>query len=146
MSRTVHYYRVQPREDNELVASTGKLAGGPPRNIFQSAFPKVKAFIGKLGEQTGIEFITMVQPDKGCPPARHTGRRDTRVWKCSKAVSWLRLQLLLSRGTTDAPRSRRCNSEPAGSRLDRTRSRRYAAASDSDHPREARSLYGARTV
>ena len=70
MSRTVHYYRVQPRDDNELVASTGKLAGGPPRNIFQSSFPKVKTFIGKLGEQTGIEFVTMVQPDKGCPPGQ----------------------------------------------------------------------------
>jgi hypothetical protein len=70
MARTVHYYRVQPKEGNELVASTGKLAGGPPRNIFQSSFPKVKAFIGKLGEQTGIEFITMVQPDKGCPPGQ----------------------------------------------------------------------------
>lgn len=80
MARTVHYYRVQPKEDNELVVSTGKLAGRPPRNIFQSSFPKVKAFIGKLGDQTGIEFITMVQPDEGCPPpARRTGRRDTRV-------------------------------------------------------------------
>ena len=70
MARTVHYYRVQPKEDNELVASTGKLAGHPPRNIFQSSFPKVKAFIGKLGDQTGIEFITMVQPDEGCPPGQ----------------------------------------------------------------------------
>jgi len=70
MSRTVHYYRLQPKEDNELVASTGKLAGGPPRNIFQSSFPKVKAFIGTPGKQTGIEFITMVKPDEGCPPGQ----------------------------------------------------------------------------
>jgi hypothetical protein len=70
MKRTVHYYRVQPKEDNELVAATGKLAGHPPRNIFQSSFPKVKAFIGRLGDQTGIEFITMVQPDEGCPPGQ----------------------------------------------------------------------------
>jgi hypothetical protein len=70
MSQTVHYYRLQSKEDNELVAETGKLAGGAPRNIFQSSFPKVKAFIGELGEQTGIEFITMVQPDKGCPPGQ----------------------------------------------------------------------------
>ena len=70
MSRTVHYYRVQSRADNELVASTGKLAGRPPRNILQSPFPKVKAFIGTLGDRTGIEFITMVQPDEGCPPGQ----------------------------------------------------------------------------
>ena len=29
----VHYYRVQSRADNELVESTGKLAGRPPRTI-----------------------------------------------------------------------------------------------------------------
>jgi hypothetical protein len=70
MSRAVHYYRVQSKADNELVASTGKLAGRPPRNILQSPFPKVKAFIGTLGDRTGIEFITMVQPDEGCPPGQ----------------------------------------------------------------------------
>src|SRR3954454_2674975 len=126
MSRTIHYYRVQSKEDNELVASTGKLAGRPPRNIFQSSFPKVKAFIGKLGDQTGIEFITMVQPDEGCPPGQAYGRRDAQVSKPSKGTSWLRLQLTLSRGTIDAPRCRRCNSKPAGSRVHRTCSGRYA--------------------
>jgi hypothetical protein len=70
MAGTVHYYRVQSKVDNELVASTGKLAGRPPRNISQSMFPKVKAFIGKLGDQTGIEFITLVKPDEGCPPGQ----------------------------------------------------------------------------
>ena len=60
----------QSKADNELVASTGKLAGRPPRNISQSPFPKVKAFIGTLGDQTGIEFVTMVRPDEGCPPGQ----------------------------------------------------------------------------
>ena len=66
----VHYYRVQSKADNELVAMTGKLAGRPPRNISQSMFPKVKAFIGELGDQTGIEFLTDVEPDEGCPPGQ----------------------------------------------------------------------------
>jgi hypothetical protein len=70
MARTIQYYRVQSSADNDLVVSTGKLAGRPPRNISQSSFPKVKAFIGTLGDQTGIEFITMVQPDEGCPPGQ----------------------------------------------------------------------------
>lgn len=68
MARTVHYYRLQSKADNELVVSTGKLAGRAPRNILQSPFPKVKAFIGTLGNQTGIEFITMVKPDEGLSP------------------------------------------------------------------------------
>lgn len=90
MARTVHYYRVQPKEDNELVASTGKLAGRPPRNIFQSSFPKVKAFIGKLGNQTGIEFITMVQPDEGCPPGQaywSEGRLGVEVFEGDELVA-----------------------------------------------------------
>jgi hypothetical protein len=90
MSRTVHYYRVQPKEDNDLVASTGKLAGHPPRNIFQSSFPKVKAFIGKLGNQTGIEFITMVQPDEGCPPGQaywSEGRPSVEVLEGDELVA-----------------------------------------------------------
>lgn len=70
MADPVHYYRLQSRADNELVASTGKLAGRAPRNINQSMFPKVKAFIGELGDRTGIEFTTTVEPDPGCPPGR----------------------------------------------------------------------------
>jgi len=70
MSRRVHYYRLQKAEDNELVVSSGKLAGHPPRNISQSMFPKVKAFIGSLGNRTGIEFVTDIEPDQGCPPGQ----------------------------------------------------------------------------
>jgi hypothetical protein len=68
VAEPVHYYRVQCAADNELVASSGKLAGRPPRNISQSMFPKVKAFIGSLGTRTGIEFTTPIEPDAGCPP------------------------------------------------------------------------------
>jgi len=68
VARPVHYYRIQSAADNELVASSGKVAGRPPRNISQSMFPKVKAFIGSLGNLTGIEFTTPVEPDPGCPP------------------------------------------------------------------------------
>jgi hypothetical protein len=70
MSRLVRYFRLQTKADNELVASTGKLAGRPPRNISQSMFPKVKAFIGRLGDRTGIEFTTFIEPDDGCPPGQ----------------------------------------------------------------------------
>ncbi len=65
----VHYYRYQSATDNEKVASSGKLAGYAPRNIAQSIFPKVKAYIGHLeDDRTGIEFTTPVEPDAGCPP------------------------------------------------------------------------------
>lgn len=65
----VHYYRYQSAEDNEKVAASGKLAGYAPRNISQSMFPKVKAYIGHLeSDRTGIEFTTTVEPDIGCPP------------------------------------------------------------------------------
>lgn len=64
----VHYYRYQSAAENELVASSGKLAGRPPRNISQSMFPKVKAWIGHLDDRPGIEFITDVRPDDGSPP------------------------------------------------------------------------------
>jgi hypothetical protein len=70
MSGTIHYYRLQTKADNQLVELTGKLAGRPPRNILQSMFPKVKAFVGNLEDRTGIEFTTTVQPDEGCPPGQ----------------------------------------------------------------------------
>ncbi|HEY0144383.1 MAG TPA: hypothetical protein VGF48_26100 [Thermoanaerobaculia bacterium] len=63
------YHRYQSAADNELVASTGKLAGRAPRNIAVSMFPKVKAFLGRLADdRSGIEFTTEVPPDDGCPP------------------------------------------------------------------------------
>ena len=69
MPEKVHYFRYQSAADNELVESSGKLAGRAPRNIAQSMFPKVKAFIGSIeDERTGIEFTTDVEPDPGCPP------------------------------------------------------------------------------
>jgi hypothetical protein len=68
MPEKVHYYRYQDAADNELVATTGKVAGRAPRNISQSMFPKVKAYIGHLDDRPGIEFTTDVEPDRGSPP------------------------------------------------------------------------------
>jgi hypothetical protein len=90
MSGTVHYYRVQTKADNELVASTGKLGGHPPRNISQSMFPKVKAFIGSLEDRTGIEFITTIEPDEGCPPGQaywSEGRPGVEVLERNELVA-----------------------------------------------------------
>lgn len=88
--KTVHYYRVQSKDDNELVALTGKLAGRPPRNSSQSMFPKVKAFIGSLGGRTGIEFTTNVEPDDGCPPGQaywSEGRPGMEVLEWNELVA-----------------------------------------------------------
>jgi hypothetical protein len=89
-SGSVHYYRVQSKADNELVALTGKLAGRPPRNISQSMFPKVKAYIGSLGGRTGIEFTTIVEPDDGCPPGQaywSEGRTGVEVLEWNELVA-----------------------------------------------------------
>ncbi len=90
MRRMVHYYRIQSAADNELVASTGKLGGHPPRNISQSMFPKVKAFIGRLGDRTGIEFTTFIEPDEGCPPGQaywSEGRSGVEVLEENELVA-----------------------------------------------------------
>jgi hypothetical protein len=68
VAEVVTYYRLQSAADNELVARSGMLWGHSPRNIAQSPFPKVKAFVGRLGDRRGIEFTTTVPPDSGCPP------------------------------------------------------------------------------
>lgn len=61
----VYYYRLQGRELNELMEQTGKVGGRPAR---RSHIPKVKAFVGRLGDRVGIEFTTIVKPDTGTPP------------------------------------------------------------------------------
>lgn len=45
--------------------------GRPPRNLYQSHIPKVKAFVGRLPVgKNGIQFTTNVAPDPGTPPGR----------------------------------------------------------------------------
>ncbi|HUR83180.1 MAG TPA: hypothetical protein VM733_20655 [Thermoanaerobaculia bacterium] len=66
------FHRLQSAEENELVASTGKVGGRPARNIAAGLFPKVKAYDGPLPAGfTGVEFFTGVAPDAwhvpGCP-------------------------------------------------------------------------------
>jgi len=68
------YYRVgdSPRVIREIVKS-GELHGRASRNIFQSDFPKVKAYAGHLPQRVrGFEFETEVAPDAGCVPDKPT--------------------------------------------------------------------------
>jgi hypothetical protein len=63
------FHRLQSAGDNELVSSTGMLGGHPARNIAAGLFPKVKAYEGPLpAGRKGIEFYTVVRPDRGCVP------------------------------------------------------------------------------
>lgn len=74
------YHRVrsatQSREDAILQERSGQLWGQPAR---WSDIPKVKAYVGPLpDDRDGIEFVTDVLPDPGCPPgqAYWSGPRD----------------------------------------------------------------------
>ena len=58
----------QTSEDAAEQARLGELWGGIP---FGGAQPKVQAYRGPLPEaNTGVEFTTDVEPDRGTPPAR----------------------------------------------------------------------------
>ncbi len=47
----------------DAVIESSEVWGAPPRNFFNSDFPKVKAFIGPLPAGTrGYEFTTDVEP------------------------------------------------------------------------------------
>jgi hypothetical protein len=61
------YYRVgDPPDVVRKIIKSGELRGTPPRNIFQSDFPKVKAYSGHLPEgERGFEFETDVPPATG---------------------------------------------------------------------------------
>jgi len=67
----VTYHRIesptQTSDDARRQQETGEIHGRPARG---SDIPKVKAYIGKLGERRGIEFTTDVPPDPGCPPGQ----------------------------------------------------------------------------
>jgi hypothetical protein len=67
------YYRLespsQTSETAERQQNTLEIWGSPPRNMYQSDIPKVKAYEGKLPEgKRGIEFTTDIMPDSGCRP------------------------------------------------------------------------------
>ena len=52
------------------IRASGQLRGGPPRNIYQSDIPAVKAYPGPLpAGAVGFEFTTEVDPDPGSPPS-----------------------------------------------------------------------------
>jgi len=57
------YHRHSSREEAEEVARSGELWGAPPRNIFRSDIPCVKAFAGGLDRgDDGYEFTTGIEP------------------------------------------------------------------------------------
>jgi hypothetical protein len=72
------YYRKESSSQTPDVArmqkESGEIWGGPTRNFMPSHIPKVKAYWGELEQQSpgkkckGIEFVTAVEPDRGCRP------------------------------------------------------------------------------
>lgn len=65
------YHRLAGLEEAEEVKRSGELWGAPPRNIFRSDIPCVKAFAGGLKENDdGYEFITEVEPSYSSPYER----------------------------------------------------------------------------
>jgi hypothetical protein len=75
------YHRVGDRADAIAeIKRTGKLKGCAPRNIFQSPYPTVQAYVGPLPPgECGFEFTTEVSPDAGCPPLRANWRACTEA-------------------------------------------------------------------
>jgi RHS repeat-associated protein len=66
--RPVYHRKVSAVETAQVLQS-GEVWGRPPRNFIQSDIPKVQAFNGPLPPgQSGYEFVTDVEPDKGTPP------------------------------------------------------------------------------
>jgi hypothetical protein len=62
-----------PPEVIRKILESGELWGKPPRNIFQSDIPTVKAYAGRLPSgAVGIEFETEVPPDYGHVPTKPT--------------------------------------------------------------------------
>jgi hypothetical protein len=65
----------QSAEDAKKQIASQEIWGGPARNLHNSHIPKVKAFMNclplasnKKEKQRGIEFVTGVEPDRGCHP------------------------------------------------------------------------------
>ena len=57
------YHRFSDAEEADEVERTGELWGAPPRNIYASSIPCVKAYAGRLpAGGKGYEFTTPVQP------------------------------------------------------------------------------------
>lgn len=68
------FHRVNdPPEVVRKILESGEIWGTTPRNVFQSAIPKVKAYAGPLPVGiSGIEFETQVPPDEGGVPDKPT--------------------------------------------------------------------------
>jgi RHS repeat-associated protein len=67
------YHRYADAGEAREVRRSGELWGGPPRNIYASDIPQVKAYTGPLPEGAkGIEFTTPVAPDPQTAPGRAT--------------------------------------------------------------------------
>jgi hypothetical protein len=81
------YHRVG--DSAEAVAEikrSGKLKGRAPRNIFESPYPTVQAYVGPLQrDDRGFEFATEISPDPGCPPLRANWRACTEENRSCRA-------------------------------------------------------------
>ena len=71
----------QTEEDIEKQLKNKEIWGKPPRNIYQSDIPKVKAYTKDLPgieEKEGIKFTTEILPDSSSPPgqAYWSGERE----------------------------------------------------------------------
>jgi hypothetical protein len=62
------YHRFSGPEEADEVERSGELWGAPPRNIFASSIPCVKAYAGRLpAGGKGYEFTTPVRPTHSSP-------------------------------------------------------------------------------
>ena len=100
MSEIKIYHRVQSKtqtiEIARLQEKNLEIWGSPPRNIYFSDIPKVKAYVGSLGNKKGIEFTTDVEPDLGSPPdqAYWTGTRQEVELREENGIQYAILKVL----------------------------------------------------
>jgi hypothetical protein len=65
------YHRFGNLTEAEQVKRSGELWGAPPRHIYKSSIPCVKAYAGPLkGVGDGYEFVTDVEPTYSSPYER----------------------------------------------------------------------------
>jgi hypothetical protein len=75
------YHRFCDLLELEQVRANGEVWGTPPRNIFKSDIPCVKAFVGELPAMSrGYEFTTEAVPTFSSPYERRWLEGSSGVW------------------------------------------------------------------
>ena len=85
------YWRSDTPDVVRQIVKSNEIWGQTPRNIFQSSFPKVKAFEGQLPLGTnGVEFWTDVAPDPNGIPGKPT-------WSGPSSASWHKIPVVVTK-------------------------------------------------